>query len=280
MKIYVAATDSRAAVNEDVVGHCGDAAWVIDGATGIGASLLEAPSDASWLALSADTALRTLLADDPTMPTRELVREVIIQCRDALSAEAVRSPEGPHEHPSAAFTMLRRIGETIELVALADCEVIYRDEGGAARRFSSTSFEEVEGRTLALTRDLLAIEPDLTPAELVERLMPQLQANRRLMNQPGGYWVLGTEPAAADNLAVLTLPVVPGQRFALASDGFMRLTELFDLATPADLLAIDSDAAWQSWRDRLREIEQTPRSCHLYPRVKVHDDATLLTLEI
>lgn len=280
MKIYVAATDSRAAVNEDVVGHQGDAAWVIDGATGIGAALLDAPSDASWLARTADAALRTLLAGDPDLPTRELVRSVILMCRDALAADAVRDAKGPHEHPSAAFTMLRRIGDTVELVSLADCEVIYRDAAGEAQRFSSTSFEEVEGRTLALTRELLAADPDLTPALLVERLMPQLQANRTLMNRPGGYWVLGTEPAAADNLAVLTLPAVPGQRFALASDGFMRLTELFALATPADLLDIGSDAEWEIWRDRLRAIEAAPRSCHLYPRVKVHDDATFLTLEI
>lgn len=278
LKVHVAATDSRAPVNEDVVGHHGDAAWVIDGATGIGASLLDAPSDASWLARTADAAFRSLLSDDPTTPTRDLVRAAITICRDTLATTAVRSAEGPHEHPSAAFTMLRRIGDSIELTALADCKIAYRDADGAAQLFASTSFDAVEGRTLALTREILAADPAMSSATLVERLMPQLQANRRLMNQPGGYWVLGTEPAAADHLATLTLPARPGQRFALASDGFLRLIELFDIASLDDLIAIDTPASWQSWLARLREIEQEPSA--LYPRVKVHDDATFLNLEI
>lgn len=278
LKIHVAATDSRAAVNEDVVGHHGNAAWVIDGATGIGAALLDAPSDASWLARTADAALRTLLSNDPDIATRDLVREVTTLCRDALATHSVRDAEGPHEHPSAAFTMLRRIGDTIELTALADCKIAYRDADGTAQLFASTDFDAIEGRTLALTRELLIAEPDISPATLVERLLPQLQANRRQMNRPGGYWVLGTEPAAADHLATLTLPARSGQRFALASDGFLRLIELFDVASLDGLIAIDTDAAWQSWLAQLRAIEQAPSS--LYPRVKVHDDATLLNLEI
>jgi hypothetical protein len=278
LKVHVAATDSQAAVNEDVAGHHGDAAWVIDGATGIGAALLDAPSDASWLARTADAAFRTLLSDDPAIATRDLVHEAIILCRDALAAHAVRDADGPHEHPSAAFTMLRRIGDTVELTALADCKIAYRDADGTTQLFASTDFDAIEGRTLALTRELLIADPEISPATLVERLLPQLQANRRQMNRPGGYWVLGTEPAAADHLATLTLPARKGERFALASDGFLRLIELFDIASLDDLITIDTQAAWQSWLAKLREIEQAPSS--LYPRVKVHDDATFLNLEI
>ena len=36
LTVNVAATDSQSSVNEDVVGYHGNAAWVIDGATGIG----------------------------------------------------------------------------------------------------------------------------------------------------------------------------------------------------------------------------------------------------
>ncbi len=280
LKIHVAATDSRAPVNEDVVGHCSGAAWVIDGATGIGAALLDAPSEASWFARTADAAFRNLLGDDPTMPTRELVRDAILMCSDALTAAAIRSAEGPHEHPSAAFAMVRRLDDRVELVALADCRIAYRDAGGEARLFGSSSLDAIEGRTVALARDLLTAEPDLSPAALMERLLPQLRANRRLMNQPGGYWVLGTEPAAADHLAVLTLPAEWGRQFAVASDGFLRLIELFGVASPADLLAIDTSERWQAWQGRLREIEQEPGSRRRHARVKVHDDATFLNLEI
>ncbi len=86
--------------------------------------------------------------------------------------------------------------------------------------------------------------------------------------------MLGTDPDAADHLDQITLPVRGGETFALASDGFLRLVELFEVASPADLLAIDNNDLFSSWLGKLRALEGAERSCHRYPRVKVHDDAT------
>ncbi|MBV8238703.1 MAG: protein phosphatase 2C domain-containing protein [Sphingomonas sp.] len=280
LKINLAATDSQASVNEDVVGHHGNAAWVIDGATGIGAALLDAPSDASWLAHRVDAAFRALLAEQPMIATTVLVRRAIEICRDALAAAATRAPEGPHEHPSAAFAMLRDFGDHVELTSLADCAVAYVDEAGQAQLFSDGSHETIERRTLDLAAQIFAADPDPAPAALTERLLPRLQANRRLMNRPDGYWVLGIEPDAADHLSQRRLPARKGQRFALVSDGFLRLVDLFGVATPHDLLAIDDAAQWDAWLARLRAIEREPESRRHYVRVKIHDDATLLTLHI
>ncbi|MCW6528865.1 protein phosphatase 2C domain-containing protein [Sphingomonas sp. MMSM20] len=280
LKINLAATDSQAFVNEDVVGHHGNAAWVIDGATGIGAALLDAPSDASWLAHRVDAAFRALLAEQPMIATTVLVRRAIEICRDALAAAATRAPEGPHEHPSAAFAMLRDFGDHVELTSLADCAVAYVDEAGQAQLFSDGSHETIERRTLDLAAQIFAADPDPAPAALTERLLPQLQANRRLMNRADGYWVLGIEPDAADHLSQRRLPARKGQRFALVSDGFLRLVDLFGVATPHDLLAIDDAAQWDAWLARLRAIEREPESRRHYVRVKIHDDATLLTLHI
>ncbi len=280
LKINLAATDSQAFVNEDVVGHHGNAAWVIDGATGIGAALLDAPSDASWLARRVDAAFRAQLAEQPMIATTVLVRRAIEICRDALAAAATRAPEGPHEHPSAAFAMLRDFGDHVELTSLADCAVAYVDEAGQAQLFSDGSHETIERRTLDLAAQIFAADPDPAPAALTERLLPQLQANRRLMNRPDGYWVLGIEPDAADHLSQRRLPARKGQRFALVSDGFLRLVDLFGVATPHDLLAIDDAAQWDAWLARLRAIEREPESRRHYVRVKIRDDATLLTLHI
>lgn len=280
LTIDIAATDSRAAVNEDVVGHDRDAAWVIDGATGVGPALMDAPSDAAWLARTADAALRRVLAEKPDLPTRDVVRRTILACRDALAEQAVRPASGPHEHPSAAFAMVRRIGARIELCGLADCRILYRGDDGGVRVFSDRSLDAVEATTLAALRALLDTEPDLAPAALLARLMPRLAANRARMNRGGGYWVLGTDPAAADRLALRTLPARPGQRFAIASDGFLRLVELFGAATPAAVLDIRDPADWQTWLARLRALETEPGAYRRYPRCKLHDDASLVALTV
>jgi hypothetical protein len=279
LKVNVARSDGPGPVNEDIVGHQGNAAWVIDGATGVGAALLEAPSDAAWLASTADRELRSLLAMKPDMPTRDLIRAIIERCRDALEREASRSAGGPHEHPSAALAMVRLGGEVVEFTTLGDCRIAHAGEDGIATLFGRSTLGPIEDRTIALVETVLSRNPDITPAELKEAILPQLRENRRLMNRPEGYWVLGTEPAAADHLDIATFPARPGQRFAMASDGYLRLVELFSVATPDDLLDIGDEKGFEYWLGRLRSLEKEEGSCRRFPRVKTHDDASFVRCE-
>lgn len=276
LRIEIAASDGQGEVNEDRVGHQGDAAWVIDGATGIGPSLLGAPSDASWLACKAGDLLADTLAQAPEIPTVELLRQVMAGCAEALAREQIRPADGPHEHPSAAFAMVRIIGGEAEFTTLADCRIAACESGGDARLFGSSALDAIEARTIEAMKTIIAEEGDLGFEALKARLMPGLRANRRLMNRDGGYWVLGTQPAAADHLWQVRIPVRPGQRFAIASDGFLRLVELFGAAAPADLLAISGQEDWARWLGLLRDLEDEPDSLHRFARVKPRDDASLV----
>ena len=276
LRIEIAASDGQSSVsggiNEDCVGHHGNAAWVIDGATGIGPRLLDAPSDAFWLAQKANALLAQGLAESPDIPTVELLRQVMRQCGEALGREQVGPQADAHEHPSAAFAMVRVIGGEVEITTLADCRVIAQD----GQVFGSSALDAIEARTITAMQQILAEEGEITPEALKQRLMPGLIANRQLMNRADGYWVLGTEPLAADHVWQVRFPVRPGQRFALASDGFLRLFELFDAAEPADLLAISGPQDWARWLGRLRELESAPDSMRQFARVKRHDDASLV----
>ena len=276
LKIEIAISDGPGRVNEDVVGHYGNAAWVIDGATGIGGTLLDAPSDAAWLAHTASRLLAEVLAENPVVPTVELLRTVILRCADALAREQVRAAELPHELPSAAFAMVRVIGDRVEFTTLADCRVAAVDAGGDVRLFGDSALDAIEARTLSAVKAIRAENADISAEALKAQMLPGLRANRALMNREGGYWVLGTDPAAADHVWQATLPVQPGQRFAVASDGFLRLIELFDAASPADLLAISGAEDGARWITRLRETERAPDPEQRHTRFKAHDDASLL----
>lgn len=276
LKIDIAASDGQGDFNEDAVGHHGNAAWVIDGATGIGGALLEEPSDAAWLARTANRLMTEVLAQSPEMATTEVLRAVMTRCADALGHEAVRPAQGPHELPSAAFAMVRIRDGVAEFTTLADCRVAAVDNSGEARLYGVSAHEAIEAGTLLAAKALLDAEPDITPEALKAQLLPRLRANRQMMNREGGYWVLGTDPAAADHVWQTTMPVLPGQRFAVASDGFLRLIELFGVAEPRELLAISGNADWSRWLERLRELETEPDSLHRFTRVKRHDDASLV----
>lgn len=277
LKVDVAASDGQSAINEDVVGHCATAAWVIDGATGVGAALLEEPSDAAWLAQTASRILHETLCASPDQPTVDIMRSVMATCANALEEHCIRPADGPHEHPSAAFAMVRIIDGHVEFTTLADCRVAYVDHAGESRLFGTTPLEAIEARTIALAERIMRETPGIAADDLKAQLMPVLRENRRLMNKEGGYWVLGTDPAAADHLDQTRFPVRPGQRFALASDGFLRLIELFAVATSRDLIDIVTPDGWTDWLGRLRAIEREQGSQQRFPRVKIHDDASFLS---
>lgn len=279
-RINIAASQGAGAVNEDVVGHVSDAAWVIDGASGVGGALTGAPSDAAWFAQQASRELAAALATQGGCSTGTILRHVMERCRAAFQGVALRSPEGAHELPSAAFAMVRLVEGRVEFTTLGDCRIIHAGEDGRARVFGETALAAIEARTLDAARRILAAEPDISPAGLRDRLMPQLRVNRRLMNRPDGYWVLGLDPDAADHVDTASVPIGAGGRFGIASDGFLRLTEIFDIATPEDLLAVDSEAAFARRMAELRAVEAALGSLGDYPRVKVHDDASFVHLNI
>jgi len=276
LRIDIGATVGAGDVNEDVAGWCDGAAWVIDGASGVSAALMEGESDAAWLAREADRQFRTILTAYPDISSPELVRQTCIACRDAFLSGASREASGAHEHPSAAFAMVRAVGRDVELLTLGDCRIAWRRNGGDPELFGTTDLAPIEARTIARVASLLFERPDMREKDLRAALLPLLRANRALMNTEGGYWVLGLSPEAADHLDIVRRPARAGEEFAIASDGFLRLVELFGRAGPADLLAISTDAGFEARLEELRSVEAEPESRRRFPRVKVHDDVAFI----
>lgn len=276
LKVNVAASEGAGLVNEDVAGHCGDAAWVVDGATGVGVPVLSGASDAAWFANRVSIVLEDILRDRPGIATRDLLIETITVCGAAFGRAAQRTPTDPAELPSAAFAMVRQIDDHVEFTTLGDCRIAYRRADGSASLFGGKAIGPFEARSIALAVEIRRGNPAIDAAGLKATLLPHLRATRRLMNRPGGYWILGTDPAAADHVDRITLKAKPGDRFALASDGFLRLIEIFGAMDAGDLLTIDTRVRFEAELARLRSIESAPGTLTAHPRIKAHDDVSFV----
>jgi hypothetical protein len=278
LKILAAATFPSGSVNEDAIGYTSDCAWVIDGATGVGENRLPGPSDAAWFAETISAALRALLPQHPDLSTKAVLGMAVNHAADRLDRDAVREAAGRHEQPSAAIAIARVRPDGLELTTLGDCQIVYRDASGRARLFGDSDIAPFEKRTLALAAGLLQSDPALTPSALRAALLPQLQENRGFMNVPGGYWVLSTDPAALDHLQQTILPAGAGP-VCLASDGFLRLHDLFQVMSLDDILAIRSDSGAMESLTRLRRLELEDPECRAYVRIKPSDDASLISVD-
>src|SRR3546814_20449005 len=67
---------------------------------------------------------------------------------------------------------------------------------------------------------------------------------------------------------------------ALASDGFLRLTDMFGRLGVSDLLSINSREEFEEYYSQLRTLEQVDGSLRNHPRAKISDDASFMRIDM
>jgi len=273
--------------NEDAVGWTGTpehgAAWVIDGATGVGERewLPQWGSDARWYAQRLNQTL-TALSLQSGAPT-QLFRAVLDRMADAYCAESAAEDIGQvprYALPSAAAAWVRwHNGEALTFAALGDCKALVRSKGRDAtllgRRTAVTSDDRVNRAVRRLQAEGLS-----DPAAYRDRLAGQLRANRARMNTPGGYWVFSLHPEAAEHLDLDDRRIEAPATVILMTDGFFRLVDTYAVYDLDDLVDAVEDRGLAPQLATLREVEHADPDCLRYPRLKPTDDATALVLTV
>ncbi|MEM9170524.1 MAG: hypothetical protein AAGC56_12830 [Pseudomonadota bacterium] len=284
LKIVAAASlQGDGPANEDLVGGAHAAAWVLDGATGVGADALNAPSDAHWFVHAFDRRLTEALTAAPGAPASHAVREATRAVADDYAAALPRpSPDYP---PSAAFVMARALGETadgiaLELVALGDCSAYVKTVEGLVEVFDGAGPTPIDARSLDALKRMQDASPDATPNEISARLRPVLRSNRDRMNVVGGYWILSLDAVAADHLVRRIVRVDRGAPIVLASDGFTRAVDMLALDPPDVFYAHVVREGPEAVAHAVRAAEAADADCRRFPRFKRSDDATCAVLLI
>ena len=275
--VRAALNDPGGAINEDVVGHAGDAAWVIDGATGFGARR-HAPdlSDARWYARALDAAL-VRAAAEPELPPAAMLERAIGEVAAAFLGFASAEPP-PAEVPAAAVALVRASAAGLAYAVLGDCAVVLPAAGGV--RLINDPVVGPFDRRFAEAIALLHREGITEVARVQAEMAPFINRLRRFMNRPGGFWVAALEPLAARHAVNGVAPLAAGAEALLASDGFLRLIEPFAVHDAAGLLAAAAGAGFAPLVATLRALERADPAGRRFPRLKIHDDASAVLLRL
>lgn len=176
----------------------------------------------------------------------------------------------PPRVPSATVVMLRRSGDFLDWLVLAD-SVLILDTGQPEPTVITDDREAQVGASYRERMDSL----DSTSPEHVAAHREYVETLRDHRNRDGGFWVASVDPLVAEQALTGSVPVHEVRAAALLSDGASRLVDRFHLTTWRDLLGLLGQAGPNELIRQVRTAEQSDPHGQRWPRGKTYDDAAV-----
>lgn len=261
-----AASRSGDATNQDRY-FIGDGyAVVLDGAS----TPDPAPLDGGWYAEVLGGAIGRRLRIDPPTDLRSTLSAAIQETTE-------RGSLTPDTSPSSTVTIVRWTTDILDALVLGDSPLVIQTAAGIEHlrddRLAGLTLPEREAYRAALRQGGGYGERHRN------RMRRLVEAERSQRNQPGGYWIAGAEPRAAQHAFTGRWATPELRAVMLATDGVSRGVDQF--GTPASWDEAMDIARTDGPDSLLRIVEDAESSdadgCR-WPRGKRHDDKTAVLL--
>ncbi|HCU92266.1 MAG TPA: integrase [Actinobacteria bacterium] len=251
--------------NEDFAAAVPGGLVVLDGA-GSPAGL---PSGCSHSVAWYARTLGGLLAGQITDASQTLADALAASIADVSALHSDTCDLANPHSPSAAVAAVRTLGGRLDYLVLSDCTLIADRPGGEPLVLSDNRLDEVHAK--------LGYPASMPPHGSPDRQAAMLAHVRelgRFRNQPGGFWVASTAPAAAREAFTGSLPLADLAAVALLTDGATRMVDVFGLLTWPETLSLLRERGPDELITETRNIEASDPDCLRWPRSKTSDDAT------
>ncbi|MFR0689460.1 protein phosphatase 2C domain-containing protein [Enterobacterales bacterium AE_CKDN230030158-1A_HGKHYDSX7] len=276
ISIVGAACRQGSPVNDDAIGHTATAAWVLDGATSLGRGLVGGDSDARWLAQSANGHLQRLLEEQPYRPAEDLLALLQAGIAEDFQSDSGVAVSLELNLPTACLSLLRLLGDgSLELLNLCDTCIHLAWDDGRVESFGDTPLEAIDRQSVERLLALREANPEWDHARLWQASRDWVRRNRALANTPEGYWCLDPTRRWIPHVQRRVLDPAHLRAFMLVTDGFDRLLD-FRRYELDSLFAALPERGVEALIDELRALESADDQALDYPRLKIHDDASVV----
>ncbi|GGM84183.1 hypothetical protein GCM10012275_63540 [Longimycelium tulufanense] len=262
MHVAFATLPGGVRANEDWAGAAGGVVAVLDGISAADGNT-RCRHGVPWYVHQLGVAFLTAASDADNSLSKALAL--------AITHVAAQHPECDLSHggtPSATIAALRITTSRVEYLVLSDA-VLLLDFGDSLKVVTDSQVESVAAAERAETR-----RHAIGSAEHRQAVQELVQAQRKLRNQPGGYWVVAANPEAARHAVIGAVARSDVVQAALLTDGASRLVDAFGLATWREVMELLATAGPQALINKVRAVEDTDSDGQRWPRYKRSDDAT------
>ncbi|WP_405934398.1 integrase [Streptomyces longwoodensis] len=253
--------------NEDFAAAASGAAVLLDGA-GVAGADTGCSHGVAWFSSTLGGLLLGAITAHAGRPLPECL------------ADSIRAVRSLHQgtcdlvhraSPTSTVVAVRARGDALEYLVLGDSSLLLAGAGEEPTVVTDRRLDEV-GKRL---RGPVAALPTGSPEHAVA-LADYRDALTELRNRPGGFWIAGPDPRAAEHSLTGAVPLASLTSVTLLSDGATRLVDRFELTTWQEALAVVDSSGPAELVRRVREVEAGDVEGRRWPRGKAHDDATVL----
>ncbi|MDQ0685286.1 hypothetical protein QFZ56_004249 [Streptomyces achromogenes] len=253
--------------NEDFAAASPAAAVLLDGAGVAGAST-GCTHGIAWFSSTLGGLLLSTITVHPARPLADCL------------ADSIRVVRSLHEDscdltyrasPTSTVVAVRAGAGALEYLVLGDSTLLLADQEGKTTAITDQRLDEVGKRLRAPVDELATGSPEHAAA-----LAEYRDSLTGLRNRPGGFWIAGPDPQAAEHALAGTVPLDTLASVTLLSDGATRLVDSFELDTWQETLALLSSSGPTELIRRVRKVEADDPDGRRWPRGKARDDATVL----
>lgn len=266
MRIAMATAAGDSGMNEDWAGTLPGAAVVLDG--------VSAPVETGcrhgtrWYVAQLGSRLLAHLATEG-----QPLRDVLAAAISETSLVHASTCDLSHPGTPAAAVAIVRFAQGVEYLVLADTAVVI-DQGGRVLPVVDHRVDTVAAEARAET-----MRHPVGSAAHAQAVAQLSRTQRQVRNQPGGYWVAASNPAAAAEAIVGTVPLTDVDMVAVLTDGATGVVdrELASWRQLLDVLVSEGPHGLIAWN---RRVDQSDPDGQRWPRYKRSDDATAVMIRL
>ncbi|MFJ8197304.1 integrase [Streptomyces sp. NPDC096152] len=257
--------------NEDFAAAASGAAVLLDGA-GVAGAETGCVHGVAWFSGTLGALLLRTITARPAWSLAECLADSIRVVRslheDVCNLEYRASP-------TSTVIAVRAHDGVLEHLVLGDSSLLLAERGGSTDVLTDRRLDEVGARLRGAVNELPTGSPEHAAA-----LAEYRDALTSLRNRPGGFWIAGPDPLAAEHALTGTAPLGSLRSVTLLSDGATRLVDRFELVSWDETLAILNSTGPDELIRRTRVAETGDADGRRWPRSKAHDDATVVHWEL
>jgi hypothetical protein len=169
--------------------------------------------------------------------------------------------------------VLRQTDRALDYLVLSDASVLVATTSGVV----SVADKRVEQLVSDLAQ-AVKTAPVGSP-ERKARLDELVTQQRKLRNVPGGYWLAGAVPEAAEHALTGSVPLAEVRGAAAMTDGASCLVDLYEQLAWEQAPAELASGGPAAWIERVRRAESEDPQATKWLRYKQGDDATVAYIE-